>query len=497
MMLSETRRAVRTGTHLYFLIGFGAALFLIHLPYLALPYFWDEMGQFVPAALDILRDGAWVPHSTVPNVHPPGVMAYLALVWRVFGYSIPATRSAMLLLSSLAVLFSFLLAILLCRGLRAAPAFIAVLLLLCDPLFYTQSMMAQLDLPAMLFTVAALGLFLEDRHFAAAIACTALVCAKETGALLPLIFAAVLLFDQERRRYAPLYITPFVVLAAWLFVLWRSTGQLFGDAGFAHYNIGYALHPVRAAICLVRRIYYLFLDDFRWVGSIGMLLAWRYRNVYATRAWRITWLFIAAHVVMVSVLGGAELERYLLPVLPLLYIARAAAWTTLLPLWRNLSIAVAGAGLIAGMFLNPPFPFPYENNLAMTDFVDLQQAAAEKLEESYAGQPVYTAWPLTQALRNPAFGYVRRPLTAAETSDLRYSTLRRIDPKAVDVLVLYSRTWEPDWSVLRFPLVRRFLTHFYEYEPQMDSAQVREHFQLQPVARWTQRGQWIEIYVRR
>ena len=39
----------------------------------------------------------------------PEVMAYLALVWRTFGYSIAATRSAMLALASLAVFFTFLL----------------------------------------------------------------------------------------------------------------------------------------------------------------------------------------------------------------------------------------------------------------------------------------------------------------------------------------------------------------------------------------------------
>src|SRR5712691_9915312 len=44
----------------------------IHLPYLKL-LFWDELGQFIPAALDLYHDGAWVPHSTLPNVHPPGL----------------------------------------------------------------------------------------------------------------------------------------------------------------------------------------------------------------------------------------------------------------------------------------------------------------------------------------------------------------------------------------------------------------------------------------
>ena len=46
------------------------------------------MGQFIPAALDILRDHAWIPRTTLPNVHPPGLMTYLAAVWAVTGYSV-------------------------------------------------------------------------------------------------------------------------------------------------------------------------------------------------------------------------------------------------------------------------------------------------------------------------------------------------------------------------------------------------------------------------
>src|ERR1700733_10780465 len=103
-------RGVGPDPYLLFFGSFALLVFLTHSPYFTLPYFWDELGQFVPAALDILRDGAWVPHSTVPNAHPPGVMAYLAVVWKIFGYSIPATRAAMLLLASATVLVTFLLA---------------------------------------------------------------------------------------------------------------------------------------------------------------------------------------------------------------------------------------------------------------------------------------------------------------------------------------------------------------------------------------------------
>ncbi len=475
---------------------FAAVLFAAHFLFLRLPYFWDELGQFVPAALDILRDNAWIPHSATPNVHPPGVMAYLAGVWRVFGYSIAATRSAMLVLAAFGALFTFLLAERLGEGLGGiAPAF-AALLLLCDPLFYTQAMMAQLDMPAMVFCLLALLLFFEERHAAAAIASTAAVLSKETSIVLPLILAAALLREGRLKSYAKYYAIPFVALAVWLVALWSVTGTPFGNRGFAHYNLGYALNPVRAAMSIVRRIYYLFIDDFRWVGTVAIVLAWRRFDIFSTRAWRITMIFAAAHILLVSLLGGAELERYLLPALPIFYIAAAFALTKMTRFARNFGVAAMCGGLIAGLFINPVFPFPFEDNLAMIDFVQLQRTAAQYLQASYRDKIVYTAWPLTAALRRPEYGYVRQRLRTRETGDLRYSTLARLDPRRVDVLVMYSRTWEPRWGVVRLDWIARFLAKFYEYEPQMTAEQCRAILGLARMARWEQRGQWIEVYAK-
>jgi 4-amino-4-deoxy-L-arabinose transferase-like glycosyltransferase len=486
-------RAIRSST-LLLTASFALLVFLAHLPYFGLPYFWDELGQFVPAALDILHDGAWIPHSTVPNAHPPGVMAYLALVWRIAGYSVTATRLSMLALAAASVIVTFVLGGELSR--HRAPAILAVIFLLFDPLFFTQSMLAQLDMPAMLFTGLGLLLFLADRHAAAAVACTALVLSKETGAILPLIFMIVLFLDRARSKYAAYYLAPFAALAIWFFALWHSTGHIFGDPGFTHYNIDYSLNPVRASVSLLRRFFYLFIDDFRWVGTLAILVAWRRARLYSSRAWKITWSFIAAHILLVSLLGGAELERYLLPVLPLVYIAMGAAFEMVRPRWRYLGAAALASGLLAGLFLNPPFPFPYENNLALVDFVELHRAAAQALEKSYPDKTIYTAWPLTQALRNPAFGYVDRAMSAAETSDLHFSTLNALNPSSVDVLVLYSRTWEPSWGVLRWPALRDFLGRFYEYQREMTPAEVRQRFGLVSLQRWNRRGQWIEIFSR-
>ncbi len=85
------------------LLAFGAilaALWLLHLPLLRLPYFWDEAGYFIPAARDVFLTGDLIPYTTLSNAHPPLVMIWLALCWKLTAYSPMVTRTAMLLVAS-------------------------------------------------------------------------------------------------------------------------------------------------------------------------------------------------------------------------------------------------------------------------------------------------------------------------------------------------------------------------------------------------------------
>lgn len=474
-----------------------AALLALHLPYLSLPYFWDELGQFIPAALDILRDHAWVPHSTIPNVHPPGVMAWLALVWSLFGYSVPVTRIAMLAVAAAGVYATFLLAIRFTQGLPGAPAFIAIGLLILTPLFYMQALMAQLDMPAMTLTTVALLLFFERRYLWCALACTALVLVKETGLIAPALFAAWLLWKDRNWKPALWFLLPLIALSLWLLLLWRSTGHLLGDPGFAHYNVGYQLNPVRLGATFLRRLYYLFFAEFRWIGFFVTLFGLRNTLYYQRWEWTVAAIYVGGQVLLVTAFGGAALERYLLPVFPIFYIAIAAGWAGVTPRWRYLGQAALLAGLFAGLYWNPPFPFPLENNLAMVDFVELQKAAAGYLDTAAPNATVASAWPYTAALRNPDLGFTRRSYRTIETNDFHTRNVveacRAAHP---DILIVYARTWEPHWGATANHLVRDFLTRYYDYEPQVSSTEVEQLLDMRPVLRWEQRGQWIEIYRR-
>src|SRR3954466_15828867 len=74
-----------------------AAILLLHLPLLSLPYFWDEAGYYIPAARDIWSHFQFIPTSTLTKAHPPLVMSWLAAAWKLFGYHDVVTRVAMLL----------------------------------------------------------------------------------------------------------------------------------------------------------------------------------------------------------------------------------------------------------------------------------------------------------------------------------------------------------------------------------------------------------------
>jgi hypothetical protein len=485
------RRRIHPGAYLFFWALFAVAIFLAHAPWLRLPYYWDELGQYIPAALDVFQHGAWIPQSTVPNVHPPGLMAYLAAFWSVAGCSPLTTRVAMLLIASLAVLTAFLLAIELCRNVRGAPALIAVLLLCVSPLFFAQAMLAQLDMPAMLFTSLALLLFLQDKIRRCALACAALVLVKETGVLVPLLFAGWLLWEK-RRRDAACFLLPALLLGGWLLILARATGHLFGNTEFTRYNLYYPLHPVRLIFALGRRLYYLFFQDFHWIGTIALVAGWR-RGIFATRAWKIAWSLIALYVLFLSAVGGAMLERYLLPLLPIVYTAMLAAmsiWPPALSVAAKLALL---AGLIAGNFWNPPYPFPFENNPAFTDFVKLQQAAAGFVERDYPGARVATTWPLTSALSRPELGYVHHPVAVSSLPDFTASSINALDWSQVQVFVLFARMWQPEWSWTNFELVRKIWHRFYGYEPELSPAGMRGR-PVTPVASWFRHGLWVEVY---
>lgn len=487
------RRRMRQWVPAVTFLIFAVILAGTHALFLDLPFHWDEMGQFVPAALDLYEHGALVPISTTPNVHPPGLPLYLAAVWKIFGFSILSTRLAMLALGAAALAAMFLLGIEYCRDVPGIPAVLGTVALCASPVFFMQSMMAQLDMPAMLLGMIVMLLFLDERYGWAAAVSVALVMVKETGALFPLVLGVVLV--AERRREAIYFAAPFAALAVWIVYLTAKTGHPLGNAEFAAYNVEYLASPLRMGFAFTKRLYNAFFENFHWIGMIGVFWGAWLTDVYLDRRWRIAGALIIVHVLAFSVAGGAMLERYLLPVYPLLYLAMIAGWSSCPNPGRTFGTVVLLGGLAVSNFWNPPYPFPYENSLAMIDFVRLQQRAAEYIETRQPNARVVTIWPMSIALRRPEFGYVKAGRPVLEIADFTMNSVRSVKAAQADVAVFFPREWDPPGSLMSVEALDKMRRKIYGYEPPVGGGDLEAEWGMRVAQSYARGGQWLEVYV--
>lgn len=490
--LKRPRLRVSLWSYAVLYVALAFFLILAHAFLLNLPYYWDEAGQFIPAALDILQHGAWIPQSTVPNVHPPAVMAWLAAAWKMFGYSIAATRIAMLLLAAFGAAVAFLLSIELSRGATGAPAFAALAMLCVSPLFFSQSMLAQLDMPAMCFTALALLLFLQNRFRDSAIACAVLVMIKETGIVAPALFGCWLVAER-RFKTALWFLLPLPCLAIWLVFLHHTTGDWFGNTEFTRYNMMGNLTPVRFALALARRLYYLFISSGHIIGTVVLVYALRISPVLRDRPWRIAGALLAAHVLLVSLLGGAVLERYLVPVLPILYAAFAVALRTIPLNWRVPALVSMLGCLVAAIFVNPPYPFPFENNLEFVTFVHLEQEAAASVSSETG--VIATVFPMSNALRRPEYGFVPTRLRVHDMGDFRREDVLRLREIAPAAVIVFDPTLDP-LRLLKVPWIEKFLAADYGYERRLKPEEAADVLGMRVARRWQSRGLEMALLTR-
>jgi hypothetical protein len=428
---TKSQAAASEWSQQFFLFAlFFVGLLLLHAPLLRLPYFWDEAGYYVPAARDLFLTGSLIPQSTISNAHPPLVMAWLALAWRIFGYSTLVTRAAMLAVSAFSLVGVFRLS----RTAANLPvAWATTALVAVYPVYFTQSSLAQVDLAAAGLTFWALADYLADRPWGTALWFSTAVLAKETAILAPLALAGWELFgyclrhDVRRKEILPPtgrrtrwlhLLLPVAPLASWYAYHYLKTGFLLGNPEFFRYNVAATLNPLRIPLAFGMRLWQLFGYFGLYLLTLAGLLAMLRPPLTVGRGtghvarpripfWvQVAFLSVAfAYLAFMSVVGGAVLARYMLPVIPLVILVMVSTLWRRARYWKLIGVAV-GIAFVAGLFTNPPYGFSLEDNLAYRDYVDLHAEASRFLAMRYPGARVLTAWPASDELTRPWLGYV-------------------------------------------------------------------------------------------
>jgi hypothetical protein len=504
---------------------FFLALFLLHAPLLRLPYIWDEAGYYIPAARDLLTSGSLIPTSAPSNAHPPLVMAYLALAWKVLGFTPVVTRTAMLGIAAFALLGLFRL------GERVANTEVAIASTLCTalyPVFFTQSSLAHLDLAAAAFTIWGLLAYIEDRRPATAIWFSLAVLTKETAILAPLaLFAWEAVTSAAERRQTkahsvsrgsdsqrdhapqehknvtglnPTLLLPIIPLALWYAYHYHRTGFLFGNPEFLRYNVQATLHPLRILLAFGLRLWQLLAYLNLYLLTLATVLA-MFRNPLPDRdriAIPIQFAFLSvilAYAIAMAMIGGAVLARYMLPVIPLVIIICISTLRRRLRIWPAIA-AIVSFGFAAALFVSPPYGIALEDTLAYRDYIQLHQNAENFLEARYPMARILTAWPASDELTNPYLGYVTRPMHVLRIEDFTAEQLFAASDLRgkFDLALVFSTKYEPSHPLFeRWQTWQRWKTVFFGYHRDVPPAAAAQILGGRLIYEDRRPGQWIAI----
>jgi hypothetical protein len=446
-----------------------AALYATHFSLLRLPYYWDEAGYYIPAAWDFFRTGSLIPTTTLSNAHPPLPSVYLALWWKLSGYFPEVTREAVLIVASFGLLGVWRLAQRVAGS--GAVAFWTVALTALYPVWFAQSTLAQADIFAAAFSLWGLVYSLPDgdrRPALAALYFTAAVLSKETAIAIPVTLAVIVAVEgfrtgapQRAKRWSEtLWLLACALpLLGWYGWHYAKTGFVFGNPEFLKYNAEANLSPVRFLAAFGHRLLHLTAHMNMFVPVLLTIAALMLNprldrdgrekpRISNPALWRI-FLLLLVNALLLSILGGALLTRYLLPMYPLVLLIAVSTFSHRVPYWHSLAV-LSAAAFIAGLFINPPYRFAPEDNLEYARVIRLHMAGIVQLTKHFPGSTVLTAWPVADELAKPELGYVKTPYQVYRVENFTQGQIEKAgdDPGGYSSALVFSTKYDPSSPLL-------------------------------------------------
>jgi hypothetical protein len=494
-----------------------AALYATHFTLLRLPYYWDEAGYYIPAAWDFFRTGSLIPVTTLNNAHPPLESIYLALWWKVSGFYPEVTREAVLMVAALGLLAVWRLAMRLTGA--GSVAFWTVVLTGVYPIWFAQSTLAHADIFAAACTLWGLVFALPERDrkpWAAALWFSAAVLSKETAVAVPLTLALVCIAEGFRVRRPTrrrslwreaAWLTSCVLpLAAWYGWHYAKTGFLFGNPEYLRYNAQANLDPLRFLAAFGHRILHLTAHMNLFVPVLIALAAvllleprldadeHKRTGIGRPALGRIL-VVLLVNALLFSVLGGALLTRYLLPMYPLVLLLVVSTFHRRVPFWQGLA-TLSAAAFVLGIFVNPPYGFAPEDNLAYAHVIRLHLAGIAQLNKRYPGATVLSAWPMTDELTRPELGYLKRPYDVDPIEDFTVEQIARAEaePEKYSAALVFSTKYDPPRPLLSLgrrseALDERFFGLHHDLSPE----EIARELGGTLVWKGTDQGQWVGL----
>lgn len=490
-----------------------AALYASHFTLLRLPYYWDEAGYYIPAAWDFFRTGSLIPITTVTNAHPPLPSVYLALWWKASGFYPEVTREAVLMVAALGLLAVWRLALRI-TGVSAVAIWTTLLTALY-PIWFAQSSLAHADIFAACCSLWGLAYALPvrgRRPVLAAVWFSAAALSKETAIIIPLTLAAIRAVQtvrhdpqrQQRWKETVCLAICVVPLAGWYLYHYAKTGFLFGNPEFLRYNAQTTMTPLRVVAAFAHRILHLTAHMNLFVPVLvacaAMLLNPRadadgHERTSIDRATLNSILvLLLANALLFSFLGGALLTRYLLPMYPLVLLLAVSAMYRRVPYWQALAVLSAVA-FVVGLFINPPYGFAPEDNLAYARVIRMNLDGIRQLGRSYPGSVVLTAWPVSDDLTRPELGYVKEPWEVCRIEDFTSAQIdmAAAEPEKYSAALVFSTKYDPPLPLFTGKLEEALNERFFGMHHDLGPEEIAHWLNGELVWEEPKDGMWVAL----
>jgi hypothetical protein len=425
---------------------FAVLVFLAKFPILTVPLYWDEMGWAHQAhwlsGVNLLRA---LPGLRPPDAfwgHPPALHLTLAMLAKVFGYSIVLAHLIAVCFAFIGVWFTFLLGRLLYD---AKTGFFAALFLLLSPVYFAQSGMFLADMPVAALGVASIYFALRRNFLAYVLTATYMVFIKETSiALLGALLVYLFLMTKPKAKNSLFYLLKYSIplFLIGLFFVWQklTTGYFFFIYPPSIDIKLFELTPQLIYRQFVTISHWLFIAQQRYIFWALIVLNLIVNRV--TRCRSELWLFL-----LICVFSGYSfallffLLRYLLPVLPYIYLVGTGSLLELAgrKAWK-IPAATALLLLSTWSLATQPFTGNAEFNLKYLDVVSAHKEMCEYIASQFPQARIATDWPHILELLHPHLGYVKKRLRALSVPTRDLTSLED-EPARLNVdLILLSTT---------------------------------------------------------
>lgn len=399
----------------------------IKLPHLNTPYFWDELGVYVKAALFMFDNGiTLLPGFLPPELsrgHPLACAAFFAAAYKLFGPQVWAGHLAALAVSGILLVVTYE------GGKKISDhtiGAIACLLLMVQPVFIAQSTMVLPEMLLALFSTAAIFAYAGNRLLPFMFFATLAIMTKETAIAIPVTIWSIEFFRfflGRRSESTRACLAAFVPVACWgVFLLLQKNAHGWFFFPLHSDYVSFSLHQITPRLGYYVSFLLKGQGRLLWtliLASALCLYLWKNRDrLAATVAGDIRsalvekqpvlvlWVYIGWGVA-VSMLNF-HLGRYSLFLLPSLCFLIAQSFEFVsanirVGWFRQLAIVV---------LMSLPFAyysskiFNVDADMGFLNVVRMHAQAIELINRNYpAGTGIMSSFPFNASMMEPRSGY--------------------------------------------------------------------------------------------